>query len=148
MKDFERKLMMAEYKLNHIMPRRDGESADALYNRLQCFFGCNACEDYGDNGCGCWQLGGYEWNSEEKDGMGEPEEWVNEEWSCPNIERKIDYEQMCAQRKSATLVFSAAIKEALRLCPGEKAKSDSYGDIVRSAAAVAVAAIGVCEEDK
>ena len=123
------------------------ESGSEFYKRLQSFYGCRYCEDYGDNGCGCWIVGGYEFNGAEEgpDGetiVGGPEGIFHDEWGCAKREREQHYEELIEQKKTGTLVFDAAIKKAIQLAPDEETVKASYGDIVRSAAAVSVAMTG------
>lgn len=134
-----------EYKVFGRLKQRDNETGNEFFHRLQEFYGCKDCDDYGDNGCGCWQIGGYEFNDVEVDKNGDvvagnPEKFFDDDWTCWTLAMKDYAKELKEQKRKGTLVFVAAIEKALELAPDEQSAKDSYGDIVRSAAAVAVAA--------
>ena len=43
------------------------ESNVDFRKRLRGFYGCDGCENEGNNGCGSWHIGGYEFNGADDD---------------------------------------------------------------------------------
>lgn len=107
-----------------------GEPVEDFHKRLLEKYGCENCSEYGNNGCGNWEIGGYRFND---DGV-EPinaDDWF---WQCHRM-----HDSVCAASMTA---FQDALDIAISFAPCKSVAQDCYGDIVRSAAAVAVAAIG------
>lgn len=124
----------------------ESESVHDFHERLIELHGCRSCSEFGNNGCGSWQLDGIQFFVGGDGDLDESVECINAS-TCSKAERKAqeiaqaindqrELEAYREQAKNGTLVFSAAIKEALKLMPVGW-KTDCYGDIVRSAAAVA-----------
>lgn len=117
-----------------MLEKRRGETNEGFHERLKGYFGCATCDLYGENGCGCWRIGGYEFNYgiDDEDPSCEPIAC----WRCGRLERMKELEELRRSQENGTLVFEAALKVALRHAPNGVA-AQAYGDIVRSAAAVA-----------
>lgn len=133
--DLGAKLWQEELEMHGL---RDGMSPKDLLEVLQKKYGCSRCDNYGNNGCGCSFIDGLYFG-----GDGDDECWIDSaghEFEC-NYYNQQEHDQMQLhelerQAADGTLVFVAAIKAALKLMP-INCKPDVYGDIVRSAAAVA-----------
>ena len=136
--------MIFRYKLG--LPaeaQRTDETNGEYLQRLQSLYGCESCKEFGNNGCGDGWIGFYEWTGgyEDENGI---ESWCKEkcpDWKCWRLEHEIEFQSLKKQQEDSTLVFTTAISEALKLCPDEWRETPCYGDIVRSASAVAVAAM-------
>lgn len=113
--------------------------AKEMHEYLVKKYECNRCEELGNNGCGTALFpGGYEF-------------WFDDNSEPCDYEYHYDQFSQClkeakrnqrAKEQYGASAFEIALKVALSKAPSSKAKEDSYGDIVRSAAAVAVAALG------
>jgi hypothetical protein len=115
-----------EYNAFGCLKQQDGETGNDFFHRLQEFYGCKYCEDYGDNGCGCWQIGGYEFNGAEEGENGEmvvgnPEDVFYDDWTCVRLAREEHAKELEEQKQKGTLVFVAAIEKAPELAPNEQA---------------------------
>lgn len=115
------------------MSRKD--LAQKTYESLVERYGCEECVSRGDNGCGTAFFPGYEFYFDDD---GTPVQWEQYEWfSCGMAEARENRKKMRYGVKS----FELAIEVALGKAPSNSARESAYGDIVRSAAAVAVAAL-------
>ena len=109
------------------------KSAKERYEDLVAAYGCNTCFERGNNGCGYAYLGVYEfeWGGEHDYPVScRPNGAV---WKC----LKRLYKEEIERIENRTAYFAEALKTALHFAPQGCAK-ECYGDIVRSAAAVAV----------
>ena len=133
--DLGAKLWQEELEMHGL---RDGMSPQDLLEALQKKYGCSRCDNYGNNGCGCSYIDGLCFGSDDNGKC-----WVDSaghEFECDYYnQQEHDHMRLLElerQVTDGTLVFVAAIKAALELMP-INCKSEVYGDIVRSAAAVA-----------
>lgn len=47
------------------LSRSGRESVKNFHKRLMGFYGCQGCKEFGNNGCGCWEVGGYRFDSDD-----------------------------------------------------------------------------------
>lgn len=103
------------------------------YEKLVKKYGCEECSNRGNNGCGTAIFPGYEFYFNDDT---TPAYWEQYEWfSCSMEEARKNREK----EHYGVKAFELAIEVALGRAPSKGAQESAYGDIVRSAAAVAVA---------
>lgn len=111
--------------------KRSDESIEEFHERLKAFYGCSDCDEYGNNGCGCWRIGCFEFN-------GDDYERFDLKDDCGHRPDTVIAKEIIGEKEKGVHIFKAAIECALELAPNDEARANAYGDIVRSAAAVAV----------